>query len=40
MLFKHDKTIRKLFEKMVDNLLDEYKKEYEENKCDVISNYG
>ena len=37
---EHDKTIRKLFEKMVDNLLDEYKKEYEENKCDVISNHG
>ena len=25
---------------MVDNLLEEYKKEYEENKCDVISNHG
>ena len=36
---EHDKTIRKLFEKMVDNLLDEYKKEYEERKCDVISNH-
>ena len=36
---EHDKTIRKLFERMVDNLLEEYKKEDEERKCDVISNH-
>ena len=37
---EHDKTIRKLFERMVDNLLEECKKEDEERKCDVISNHG
>ena len=37
---EHDKTIRKLFERMVDNLLEEYRKEDEERKCDVISNHG
>lgn len=37
---EHDKTIRKLFEKMVDNLLEECRKGYEERKCDVISNHG
>ena len=36
---EHDKTIRKLFERMVDNLLEECRKGYEENKCDVISNH-
>lgn len=37
---EHDKTVRKLFERMVDNLLEECKKEDEERKCDVISNHG
>lgn len=37
---EHDKTIRKLFERMVDNLLEECRKGYEERKCDVISNHG
>lgn len=37
---EHDKTIRKLFERMVDNLLEECKKEDEKRKCDVISNHG
>ena len=37
---EHDKTVRKLFERMVDNLLEECKKEYGESKCDVISNHG
>lgn len=37
---EHDKTIRKLFERMVDNLLEECKKEDEERKCDVISNHA
>lgn len=36
---EHDKTIRKLFERMVDNLLEECRKVYEEDKCDVISNH-
>lgn len=37
---EHDKTIRKLFERMVDNLLEECRKGYEERKYDVISNHG
>lgn len=36
---EHDKTVRKLFECMVDKLLEECTKEYEESKCDVISNH-
>lgn len=37
---EYDKTIRKLFERIVDNLLEECRKGYEERKCDVISNHG
>ena len=37
---EHDKTVRKLFERMVDNLLEEYRKENEERQCDVISNHA
>lgn len=37
---EHDKTVRKLFEKMVDNLLEECKKEYDVKKCEVISNHA
>lgn len=37
---EHDKTVRKLFERIVDNLLEECKKEHEERKRDVISNHG
>lgn len=33
---EHDKTVRKLFERMVDNLLEEYRKENEERQCDVL----
>lgn len=36
---EHDKTIRKLFERMVDNLLEECRKENEERQYDVISNH-
>lgn len=36
---EHDKTVRKLFERMVDNLLEECRKENEERQCDVISNH-
>ena len=37
---EHDKTVRKLFERMVDNLLGECRKENEERQCDVISNHA
>lgn len=37
---EHDKTVRKLFERMVDNLLEECRKENEERQCDVISNHA
>lgn len=37
---EHDKTVRKLFERMIDNLLEECRKENEERQCDVISNYA
>ena len=37
---EHDKTVRKLFKRMVDNLLEECRKENEERQCDVISNYA
>lgn len=36
---EHDKTVRKLFERMVDNLLEDSRKEYEERQRDVISNH-
>lgn len=37
---EHDKTVRKLFERMIDNLLGECRKENEERQCDVISNHA
>ena len=37
---EHDKTVRKLFERIVDNLLEECKKEYERTQYNVISNHA